>query len=398
MPFSSMITSLLFLLIMFTLTCGFVGSWAWAIWRVRHGEAIVPRLLKTGRVLWGLGSVVLVVLMWMAVNLAVIVLYSKATQVVPPIAVKAGKVVGPAVARTLSFTEQMFVVSSINVVLLLTIPVLLRLTSRARLPDLGLVRRNLAQQIFVGTVAFFLVSPFVYVLNALAVLIWKPESHPLEKMVRNELSMGIAELAVLSAVILAPATEELIFRGVIQRWLYRILHPQPDGEIVIEPRPASPETLYQVNNDTELETTQEPLTDLATRPVEAAPSAPPGPIRDLATRLGRLQIQPIVMTSLLFAAVHYPQWPAPLGIFVLSLGLGYVAQQSGSLIAAMVMHSLFNGLGTLLLFMMVQLGGLDLPAKQAKENPPPSCIVPEQTITRFPTHRQVGTVLHFWDQ
>jgi membrane protease YdiL (CAAX protease family) len=335
--------------------------------------------------------------MWLAVNIAVIAIYAKTTRVVPPLADKAGKVVGPAVARTLTFTEQMFVVSLINVVLLLTIPVLLWLTSRARLSDLGLARRNLAHQILVGAAAFFVVSPFVYTLNALAVLIWKPESHPLEKMVRNELSMGIAELAVLSAVILAPATEELIFRGVIQRWLSRVLNPQMDDEIVFEELSESLETPIHERNVAELETAQESSNELAARPDEVATPAPPRPIRELAIRLRPLQIQPIVMTSLLFAAVHYPQWPAPLGIFVLSLGLGYVAQQSGSLLAAMVMHSLFNGLGTLLLFMMIQLGGLDLPAKKAQGNPPPGCVVPEQTITRFSTHRQVGTVPHFWD-
>src|SRR3954452_4742682 len=104
MPFSSIFAGLLLLLIMFTLTCGLVASWAWVIWRVRSGEALVPRLIETGRVPWGLGSVVLVVLMWMAVNIAVIAVYAKATRLVPLIPVDAGQPpVGPAVARTLSF-------------------------------------------------------------------------------------------------------------------------------------------------------------------------------------------------------------------------------------------------------------------------------------------------------
>lgn len=66
----------------------------------------------------------------------------------------------------------------------------------------------------------------------------------------------------------------------------------------------------------------------------------------------------------------------------------------------MVMHALFNGLGTLLLFIMVLIGGEQAPAKnlkatpaeskktapaeskKAKIIPPSSDIVPEQAISR----------------
>ena len=48
-----------------------------------------------------------------------------------------------------------------------------------------------------------------------------------------------------------------------------------------------------------------------------------------------------------------PQWPAPLAIFFLSVGLGAVYQRTGSLIASFVMHALFNGLGTMMLFLAI---------------------------------------------
>ena len=34
----------------------------------------------------------------------------------------------------------------------------------------------------------------------------------------------------------------------------------------------------------------------------------------------------IVVTSLIFAAVHGPQWPAPIALFILSVVIGYVYQ------------------------------------------------------------------------
>ena len=70
----------------------------------------------------------------------------------------------------------------------------------------------------------------------------------------------------------------------------------------------------------------------------------------------RESVAPIVIISALFAVVHLPQWPAPIAIFFLSLGLGAVYQRTGSLFASFVMHALFNGFSTLILFQAVLIG------------------------------------------
>ncbi|AGA29909.1 CAAX amino terminal protease family [Singulisphaera acidiphila DSM 18658] len=403
-----MLASLFLLLIFFLIFCGVVGSWSWVIWRLQNGQAIIPRLIESKPAPWGLGSVLLAVLAWLLVNVGLITIYLKVTAGVTPVVGQAAKAAGPAVARTLGFTEQMVVTSLINGVLLLIIPLVLKLTSRARLADLGIARWRLGPQFLVGTLVFFLVSPFVYALNGLAILIWKPESHPLEKMIRNESSMGIAELAVLSAVLLAPATEELIFRGVIQRWLSKIFNPhsvhhvwlEEPGVVLEAPMLQDGETPLELAstlaNDSVASFDENPFSPPSS-PVESLPTS--GPV-DSSTVAKRVSMQPIVLTSTLFALVHFPQWPAPLAIFFLSLGLGYVFERSGSLIASMVMHALFNGLGTLLLFIMVLIGGEQAPAKnlkatpaeskktapaeskKAKIIPPSSDIVPEQAISR----------------
>ena len=41
----------------------------------------------------------------------------------------------------------------------------------------------------------------------------------------------------------------------------------------------------------------------------------------------------IVLTSLIFAALHAAQWPAPIPLFLLAVGLGVVYQRTGSLLA-----------------------------------------------------------------
>ena len=58
--------------------------------------------------------------------------------------------------------------------------------------------------------------------NLLCVVVWKQHKHPLEQMVMAEPNAGIACLAFLSAVVLAPAAEELLFRGIIQSWLAQL--------------------------------------------------------------------------------------------------------------------------------------------------------------------------------
>jgi hypothetical protein len=60
---------------------------------------------------------------------------------------------------------------------------------------------------------------------------------------------------------------------------------------------------------------------------------------------------PVVFgTAMFFAAVHSFAWPTPVALFVLGLGLGWLAVWTRSLIAPVVVHSLFNGVSFLLLF------------------------------------------------
>ncbi|MCP4453666.1 MAG: CPBP family intramembrane metalloprotease [Planctomycetes bacterium] len=54
----------------------------------------------------------------------------------------------------------------------------------------------------------------------------------------------------------------------------------------------------------------------------------------------------VILTSVLFATVHenYAHWPA---LFVLSLGMGYAYEKSGSLWQPLFMHAMFNGMSVM---------------------------------------------------
>jgi membrane protease YdiL (CAAX protease family) len=323
---------------------GMVRAWAWAIGRLRQRETLLPAP-KPRTVPWGFGSILLVLLVWLVVNLGVMTAYSAATGRQASASLAAVGAKSKPSAGVLSFTEQMLLLSLANGLLLLAIPPLLRVTSGARLGDLGLERRGLARSATVGAVGFLLVAPVVYASNFLAVLIWKPSTHPVEKMVRSESSQGIAQLAILSAVLLAPAAEELIFRAIVQGWLIKFFERSRTKTLV------AADPLAEV------------IVDPSSPPAAEIAAPPPDP-------LDRASMQAIVLTSSLFALVHLPQWPAPLAIFLLSLGLGVVYYRTGSLISAIVMHALFNSLGTLVL-----LGGsFEREAAAGNAKPAAGCI------------------------
>jgi membrane protease YdiL (CAAX protease family) len=66
---------------------------------------------------------------------------------------------------------------------------------------------------------------------------------------------------------------------------------------------------------------------------------------------------PSLLTSIVFAAIHSTQWPAPIPIFVLSLALGVVYQRTGGLLAPVRPARHVHGISTLILFVALQSGG-----------------------------------------
>jgi hypothetical protein len=66
------------------------------------------------------------------------------------------------------------------------------------------------------------------------------------------------------------------------------------------------------------------------------------PVRDPQAR--RRAARAIVGTSLLFANFHANVWPTPVPLFVLALGLGWLAYRTQGVAAPIVLHMLFNAI------------------------------------------------------
>jgi membrane protease YdiL (CAAX protease family) len=53
-------------------------------------------------------------------------------------------------------------------------------------------------------------------------------------------------------------------------------------------------------------------------------------------------VRAIVGTAALFANFHANVWPTPVALFVLALGLGWLAYRTQGVVAPTIMHILFN--------------------------------------------------------
>lgn len=369
---------------------GMLWAWAWALGRIWKGLPIVAddraRPLKPAP--WGILTVLALVFLYLGVNVSVTRIYAAATGRHLPRVAKAaenqvgarepGKAIdqpknaekapgpgeaaadgqskdvkaglqgpGPEAPPEQSLAELMFQFAVSNGLLLVLVPAFVRFTSGAGLADLGLHRQEWPRQMGIGVRAAMLMTPPVCAIQFLAVRIWRSHSHPVEQMVLENLTPWVAILAVLSTMVLAPLIEELLFRGVLQHWLGRFVEDRPLPTATI-PENGWSATLESANKslpwDSEYAPPKSNPIDSGSEPLEIGYQ----PAEQSSSRSSNL---PILLTSFFFAAMHLPQWPAPIAILLLSLALGTVYQRTGSLLASITMHATFNGINTLLLLL-----------------------------------------------
>ena len=74
------------------------------------------------------------------------------------------------------------------------------------------------------------------------------------------------------------------------------------------------------------------------------------PMRPVLPLLG---VVPICISSLVFALLHVGQGAAPIPLFVLALGLGYLYQRTGQLLPCIIVHMLLNGTSMAILWLAI---------------------------------------------
>jgi membrane protease YdiL (CAAX protease family) len=236
----------------------------------------------------------------------------------------------------------------------LTYPLVFAAVSRTRLEQLGLTTRRLGRNFLAGLGGMLLI-PDVFALFWLVRHCYGAsgeegvEKHFLEQLAGQGLSVSEWILLVFTAVFSAPLHEELAFRGVLQPWLakdrWRGLFALL-GALML--------TLWyrRVQIHDALPRGFPALCEAAAPSLFVSALVIP---YLLAARLGGPQAAALIGASALFACIH-SAWPTPIPLFLLALGLGLLAQQTQSLVAPILLHSLFNLIGCVQLALEIILG------------------------------------------
>jgi membrane protease YdiL (CAAX protease family) len=239
---------------------------------------------------------------------------------------------------------------------------ILRYLGHAKWYQLGFHQARLLPDLVGGYLVWLVLTPVVLSLYCLILLFIPPESHTLIKLVQEHPSPIEWGLLVFQAVLAAPILEELIFRGVLQFWLTRKVnggHAAVVGALAI----ASLFSEARFTKDASVVQALAPVGFvLLMLPPYVLVSLILGTVRRPRSPLLADWIwekhpetscvttfQAIYGTALLFAAFHSSVWPSPIPLFLLGLGLGWLAYRTQSLIGPIVVHALFNSVACLTL-------------------------------------------------
>jgi membrane protease YdiL (CAAX protease family) len=238
-----------------------------------------------------------------------------------------------------------------------TIPLLLRALSGTQPRQLGITGDRWGSNIAVGAIGWIAFTPLTYVVLYICAVFMKivvhvdPEEHKLLEQMGPGSTLLDRILACTVGCVAAPLLEELMFRGMLQPWFaarrwgghlamscsliaavvfrmshYRRTWAEGWGPFFNELGPV--------------------LFVLAVVPVYLLIW-----LRYRNDRSASGALPAVFGTSLLFATMHSSVWPHPVPLFFLALGLGLAAFRTQSLVPSVVMHSLFNSLPFVLLFM-----------------------------------------------
>ncbi len=224
---------------------------------------------------------------------------------------------------------------------------------------IGLGISRLGRGLLVGAAALLLIIPWMMTSAIGLQIVRKALGYPLDaaheliRAIRESPEPNLIFWGFVSAVVVAPLAEEILFRGFLQTslvhaWSWLLDRRDPGGaafQIVAPGQPDAPTP----GIPPEAEPRSPLLT--ATPMLGYAHPAPPRPPPRRYPPSAVARWTAIAITSVVFALLH-EAWSIPL-IFLLSLGLGYIYERSGSLWACILVHFGFNGLNMLFLLPVI---------------------------------------------
>ncbi|MGB7345271.1 MAG: CPBP family intramembrane glutamic endopeptidase, partial [Pirellulaceae bacterium] len=159
---------------------------------------------------------------------------------------------------------------------------------------------------------------------------------------------GMWVMLFVSTAIIVPMVEEFMFRVMLQGGLQRLADPRLSS-VDNEQR----ESVVTKEARREIHQSDNWVGDAYQPPSTAASDEESSDSSDV----WRPQAYwPIVVTSLFFALMHLGQGAAPIPLFFLSLGLGFLYRQTGRIAAPLIVHMILNGLTLAVEFSRISAG------------------------------------------
>lgn len=159
----------------------------------------------------------------------------------------------------------------------------------------------------------------------------EPESHQLTRFVGR--AAFDPALFLFQVSVAAPVVEEVIFRGLVLAWVLGGRKPRPAPDVPPAARPwvvAGAGVMFAG------------LTGKVAPVVFAAALLAGLAVLVRAFRSKRRAAGAVYASAAFFAAVHSSVWPSPVPLFLLGLGLGWLAVRTRGVLVPVAVHGLFN--------------------------------------------------------
>jgi hypothetical protein len=226
--------------------------------------------------------------------------------------------------------------------------------------------------------------PIVWLIQSIMVR-FQPYEHELLDVLKNRTDIVTVQAMFFVAAIVAPVTEEFLFRVVLQGWLEKVVcfrgpthelvlgaaQDQPMGEAPIQaeladaPPPHGTVDSFHDHGDSQaiFPSASEKPAGFPDNPYQP-PQVPSPPMKQripeipglapldfdlqqaefIERRLRRWGWAPILISSLVFALMHLGQGPAWVALTVLAIAMGVLYQRTHRIMPSLVVHFLLNGL------------------------------------------------------
>lgn len=331
-----------------SLVMGIVGlgivHWVMALVRLRNGQSLVPWEPRR-QVPWGLFDLFIAV----ALVIGGAIVTARLMQAVGLLPEKLQLADATAQQTALLILAD----GASRLLIMPVLLVLIAVRTGATAKDFGFVPRKIASDIRLGFVAFTMLLPIVFAIQAVLTRFQKYE-HELLKVLGELPGWQWAVAMTFVAGVSAPIAEEILFRLLLQGWLEKLIGFRgPTHELVLgpvrrqtfeaaEPMAEPPGGLnpYESPHAASAETSSAAPVEFAHDDGESVPPA-----------LRRFGWIAIAISSIIFALLHWSHGPAWVALTVLAAGMGFLYQRTHRILPSLVVHALLNNLTMLIVLL-----------------------------------------------